>query len=251
MDQQFGVGRLFSTRTDVANSTPQSFGVLQDVTFDLGFTTKPLIGTSQFAIFTARGMAKWTFKAKTATFSGNMMNSLFLGQSLVSGQVATAVDEAGTVPGVSTYLVTVANSATFVLDQGVKYAAGASAGLPLAKVASAPTIGQYTVAAGVYTFAAADANAVVAICYTYSIAAIGTKIVISQQQLGTTPVFSSVFRNRDAKTGLYSTFVLNRATCNKLVIDPKQEDFQMHSFDCEIMADDTGQIGTLSTGDAS
>ncbi len=47
--------------------------------------------------------------------------------------------------------------------RGVSYANGT----PLEAVGSAPTQGQYSVAAGTYTFAAADANAAVLLNYGY------------------------------------------------------------------------------------
>jgi len=45
--------------------------------------------------------------------------------------------------------------------------------LPLTKAASAPAAGQYSVAAGVYTFNSADANKAVLISYTYTITGTG------------------------------------------------------------------------------
>jgi hypothetical protein len=66
------------------------------------------------------------------------------------------------VPG-SPYSITVTNAASFVLDKGVTYANGTA----LVPVASAPTVGQYAVAAGVYTFNAADAALTLTISYTF------------------------------------------------------------------------------------
>ena len=75
--------------------------------------------------------------------------------------LSTAV-QAATVPASpGPYTITVANAATFSVDVGVAYASGA----PLVAVASAPAHGQYSVAAGVYTFNAADAGASVTITY--------------------------------------------------------------------------------------
>ncbi len=48
-------------------------------------------------------------------------------------------------------------------DAGVTYANGT----PLTPVSSNPTMGQYSVSSGVYSFAAADANASVLISYSY------------------------------------------------------------------------------------
>lgn len=72
------------------------------------------------------------------------------------------VVEANTVPAAGPFTRTVAHASEWVLDQGVK-----KAGVPMTAVASAPATGQYSVAAGVYTFAAADANAAILISYRY------------------------------------------------------------------------------------
>lgn len=76
---------------------------------------------------------------------------------------AIKAQQASSVPSAGPYSVTVTKSAAFVLDRGVSYANGTA----LVAVASAPAQGEYTVAAGVYTFAAADANAAVVINYSW------------------------------------------------------------------------------------
>jgi hypothetical protein len=74
-------------------------------------------------------------------------------------------DEAQTVPASAPYQLTAMQPlGAWVQDQGVSYA---SSGAPLMSVAGAPTTGQYSVAAGVYTFSAGDANAAVLISYEY------------------------------------------------------------------------------------
>lgn len=246
----FGAGRLYAARKDATPLSPIEFGVLQDCAIDFSFTTKPLKGQNQFAVMVARGDAKWTIKAKTGVLSGRMVNDLFFGQAYTAAsQVAFAAGEAGTVPGVSTYTITVANSATYVADFGVIYTA---TGLPFVQVASGPTVGQYSVnvATGVYTFAAADANAAVQISYTYT-AATGGKITLTNQLSGTTPYFQAVYRNRDAKSGLFATYVFNRLTSSKLMIASKNADYSIPEFDMEVMDDGTGNIGTMSFGDAA
>jgi hypothetical protein len=74
-------------------------------------------------------------------------------------------DEAQTVPAGAPYQLTAAQPlGAWVQDQGVSYA---TSGAPLTSVAGNPTTGQYSVAAGVYTFSAGDANAAVLISYRY------------------------------------------------------------------------------------
>jgi hypothetical protein len=241
----FGVGQMYGTRTDVANATPIAFGILQDTTFDFSFTTKPLMGQNQFAVFVARAEAKWTAKAKAGVLSGRLLNDIFFGQSLAAGQTQLAAAEPHTASGTN---VTVTNSTTFVADEGMVYAGSL---LPLIAVTSSPSAGQYSFAAGVYSLSASDSGTSVLVSYTYSIAGSGQKITLTNQLLGTTPTFSAVFRNRDARSGLFTTWVFNRLTSSKLTIASKSADYSIPEFDMEIMDDGTGTIGTMSFGDIS
>jgi len=71
------------------------------------------------------------------------------------------VTEAGTVPVSAPYQVTVAQAETFSCAQSVAYASGA----PLTQVAEGPAQGQFSVAAGVYTFNPADEGQALAFVY--------------------------------------------------------------------------------------
>ena len=66
------------------------------------------------------------------------------------------------VPATGPYTITVSRATQWNGDGGVTYA---SSGLVMSPVTGVPTIGKYSVAAGVYTFAAADARASVTINY--------------------------------------------------------------------------------------
>lgn len=245
----FGAGRLYVQRTDVMPATPIEFGVLQGCDWDFSHTTKPLMGTNQIAVFIARGEGKYTMKAKSGLMSGTVINELFFGQTLVGGQTALAVAVAGTVPASSTYTITptVPNSGTFLADQGVSYANG----LPLQLVASVSAAGQYSQSGGVYTFDSLDAGASVVISFTYTMTGAGQKIALTNQAMGTTPYFSGVFRNRDPRSGLFNTLVINRMTSSKLTLSSKTGDYEIPEFDAEVMDDGTGNIGTISFGDLS
>lgn len=79
-------------------------------------------------------------------------------------------NEAQTIPSGSPYTLTAeAPDGTWMQDDGVTYA---TTGVAILPVAANPTIGQYSVAAGVYTFAAADAGKAVLISYSYVPAAL-------------------------------------------------------------------------------
>jgi hypothetical protein len=248
----FGAGRLFGTRTDIAGiQTPLEFGVLQDVALDFSYTMKPLMGSNQFAVFTARGEGKITAKAKMGIMSGDLIGQLFFGLVPTAGQSTLKTAFAAVVP-TTPFQITIVPplSGTFAVDEGVTYAA---TGLPLTEVASAPAVGQYSVntGTGIYLFAVADVAAAILINYTYNVSAVGQKIIINNQQLGYTPYFSAVFANRDPRSGLFNTLTLNRCSSDKLALASKTSDYSIPEFDFFAMDDGTGQIGTWSFGDAS
>lgn len=77
------------------------------------------------------------------------------------GGFGAAVSETITVPSTSPYTATVTQAAAFSCDRLVSY----SSGTALERVTGAPALGQYSVSAGIYTFAAADADAVLTAAY--------------------------------------------------------------------------------------
>lgn len=236
----FGAGNLYGILAG-ANPTPRKLAKLQDVSFDISYSMKKLYGSKAMAVDIRRGEMGFTGKAKFAEINGSAMNDLFFSQTSATGLLLSAVGEAGTIPSSIAYTVTVANSATFDTDLGVVYAA---TGLPFTRVASAPTAGQYSVALGVYTFAAADASMAVYIDYLYTSATGGTKITMSNQDMGTTPNFIGVFTTTVG--GKNVTLKLNQCTSSKLAIATKVEDYTIPEMDIEVMADSGNNIGTLS-----
>jgi hypothetical protein len=246
----FGAGFLFGTRTDIANSTPQLFGTLQDVSVEFSASTKQLFGQNQFAVMVARGQAKISCKAKMGSLSANLFNSLYFGGTMSSGSTAMAISEAGAIPASTAYTVTVSNSATFLSDEGAFYV---STGVPFIKVAGAPAVGQYSVSAGVYTFAAADASAAVLISYSYGVAASGQKITVTNQPVGSNPVFSAaLFTQANTPTGK-KTAVLNLRACvaSKLSLATKIEDFTIPELDFDAFADASGNVFDWSFNEVS
>lgn len=242
----FGSGVLMGRRSDVANSTPVNFGLVQEVSIETTFNIKELYGQYQFPVAIARGTAKVQGKAKVAQISGLAFNNLFFGQSASAAQVNLAYNETGTIPG-TPYQITVANAANFVADFGVL---NALTGVPYTKVDSAPATTQYSVneATGVYTFAAADTTLGVLISYTYNINS-GLKFTLANQLLGTTPYFQAQFREVfDGKT-INVTF--NKCISSKLAFATKLEDFTMPDFEFGAQADAAQNVITWSFSESS
>ena len=158
------------------------------------------------------------------------------------GYLHNATDEAGSIP-TTPYQVTVTNSATWAEDLGVKYGA---TGVSLTKVASSPTTGQYSVAAGVYTFAAADTGLAVLISYTYNPASqtTGITIPVTNKPMGTAPI-SEVHLYNDFGSPSQFGIRLYSAMFNKLTMATKNEDFLVPEMDFVAGANPAGKVYDL------
>jgi hypothetical protein len=242
MNIQFGTGVLYGLPNAgnlATNPTPYKFPVLQEASVEFKGDLKKLYGTSQFPQAKARGKIEVSCKAKIAAFDPGFINQLYFGQTEAAGVTQMNVDEAHSIPG-TPYQVTVTNSANFVTDYGVVFSA---TGKALTKVASGPTTGQYSVSAGVYTFAAADTTLGVLIAYSSTDSTSGATITLNNQLMGYAPEFRaflfSSFRTKRLGIELYS------CTLGQLTIPTKQEDFWMSdiTFDASVDASNTlGQI---------
>lgn len=244
----FGPGSLYVTRNDNAGpNTPVNIGYCQEFSYDESAETKELHGQNQYALVTARGTIKASGKMKAAVVSGLAINAVFNGQSFVTGQIQLSQAQSGTIP-TTPFQITpaVPSSGTWDTDLGVVYAA---TNLPLIKVASGPTTGQYSVAAGVYTFAAADTTLGVLITYAYLTTGAGQKITVANTAIGTTPSFQL-----DYATSLYGkNYYIRMFACisSKLTRAHKLTDFMMPEVDFSFFANSAGNVYTVSFAEAS
>jgi len=243
---QFGSGSMYGSTIQNGVAVPRKFGQLQDIAVDFSYTKKKVFGQQQFALAIVRGQGAITGKAKQANINAGQFNDLFFGQTTAAGQQVPIFSELGTIP-TTPYQVTVANSATWLADGGV---VNTTTGLTMLRVASAPTTGQYSVAAGVYTFAAADVGNGVAIDYIYTLAGSGVTTTLINQQAGTTPNFKGVFVMKSAASPGNAVkqlvLTLNLCVSEKLALATKIEDFVIPELDFEACADIAGNIGTLT-----
>ena len=115
-----------------------------------------------------------------------------------------------------------------------------TAGKYLSRVASAPTTGQYSVAAGVYTFAAADTTHVVQISYNYTAASTGTTVAFANQLMGQNTTFKLELFN--TYNGVKTGWILPAATFSKLSLAFKNTDYTETDLDFECFADASGNI---------
>jgi hypothetical protein len=246
----FGSGAIYATPlidaagNAVAVPTPVKFLACQDISIDISYDSKMLHGGSQFPLAVGRGKGKASVKAKFGQVNGAVFNAAFFGQTFTTGQEQYSQDIVGTPIPATPFAITVVppSSGVWAADMGVRNAAG----VPMTRVASAPTTGQYMVAAGVYTFAAADTGLVVLIDYRYTVAT-GRKIAIANQLLGSTPTVA---------IDIVVPYLGKQLTCrfpngvsSKLAIATKLDDYTIPEIDFDVFADPSGNVGTMSVSE--
>ena len=246
----FGAGMLFAVPTiditgvAITTPTPVQFGIIQDVSLEFTRGNKELYGQYAFPAAVGAGTGKMNGKAKYGLINGALLNMMF-GATPATGERKVIRDEVGTVPGSSSYIITTAQNATWVTDLGVKYAL---TGLPLARGVTASAAGIYSVAAGVYTFHADDKSLGMLISYLYTTAvAPGKVFTVSNPYLGQSLYFKIVWNG--SYQGQQCTFELLRCIASKLTFATKLDDFTIPEFDFSAMADDAGNLYTVSVHD--
>lgn len=246
MGQQFafGSGNLFGIPTSdyagaaITNPTPVQFGTLQEGNIEISFDLKELYGQKQFPVALGRTKGKITGKAKAAQLNGGLINSLFFGQTLTEGILSDDVDLTGQAIPADPYQVTVTPplSGTWSEDRGVTD----STGSPMTRVASSPATGQYSVADGVYTFAAADTGSTVYINYQYTASGTGVKSTVINVPMGYAPIFKAeLYVPYQGKT---LVLTLPAAVSTKLSFSTKLDDFMVPEFDFSGFADASGNV---------
>jgi hypothetical protein len=234
----FGTGRL--TATPVGGGAPVAFGALQSVSVDFTGDLKELYGRNQFALDIARGKIKIQCKAVIANIDVNLYNQVFFGQSVTTGQQLVVENEAGTIAAAA---YTVVNTgANFVQDLGV---VRVTTGVAFTRVASGPTVGQYSVSAtGVYTFNATDNASAILVSYQYSTTSSGQQIVIGNPLMGAVPTFQAIlngtYKSKQVSLTLYS------CVANKITLPLKQDDYTLKEFDFMAQDNGAGSVGLLT-----
>lgn len=237
----FGTGQLFST--PVGGGAPLKFGALQDVNVDFSGDIKQLFGQYQFALDTARGKTKIEWKAGTGNIDVAAFNSIFFNETVDTGdQLIQVFNEAASVPAMTTYTITVENAANFFMDLGVK---AATTGAPLKQVSGTPDDGEYSVAAGIYTFNMAQASLAVLIDYLWEDASTGGSLELSNQLMGVAPKFQVVLSQvYDSKS---FTLILYSCVADKLSLPLKQDDYLIAEVSGQANADNANRVARITT----
>jgi hypothetical protein len=233
----FLVGKALATTAN-PNPTPRKFGQLQEVSVDDSFEEKRLFGANSAPVRAFRGQRKIDLKAKSAKINANAFAEIYYAASVTAGAVLYTFNEMQTIPGSVAYTLTALNAGAagvnFIEDLGVEYAAN---GNPLKLVTSAPTVGQYSQALGTYTFAAADASAVVLLNYSYNSATVGYTISVPNLAQQEAPYFECILFN-PTDGGYGKRFF--KVTSNKLNLQFKQGEIMIPEFDMSVYDPGTG-----------
>jgi len=257
----FGTGVLVGKRTDVANTPPFAFGVLQDVTIDFDNKLESLMGQSKIAVYLGDAELKITGKAKVARIQMTEFGNLFFGTSSFS--TSSALDmpapyEQGTPTSSSGSSYTVTNSSlTPLADWGVFYASSGIQLTPVATASSISSAGQYFftssgASSGRYTVHSSDNATAMNFYYTFTASSglVGLNSW-SNPLMGTSPIFSIWFKNTMPIYGVTKTFnlVLNACKSTKLSLPFSNQKFVVTEFDFQAMADASNTVFSLATSE--
>ena len=234
----FGLGGLYLLDNESPTQATQ-VGVLRDVNLDISYDTKELRGSYTFPVDIAKAGGKIEGKAKFAQISGRLINEIIQGTLTTGATVIGSNNEAGTVPA-SPYAITVANT-TGWSDLGVYNVTNSKF---MTRVASSPATGQYSAAAGVYTFAIADTTNKVQISYSYT-SATGNTVTLTNNLMGsgTTYVVQlyNTYKTQNVGVKLYAV------TLGKYSFAMKNEDFTDEDLDFMGFADANNDVISLYT----
>jgi hypothetical protein len=239
MALEFGLGQVVAIPSG-ANVTPIPLYLLTEVSIDISYKSTSFRGPYQFPLETVMGEGDIKIKAKPGDGRAALVSAVLQGSTAAAGTVRGVQGEAGTIPG-TPYQVTVSQSATFSEDLGVL---DLTANKWLTRVASAPATGQYSVSAGVYTFAAADTTHNLSINYSYTSAANGQTITLNNQLVGTTTTFGMRVYNVNTVSGAtrYFGFYFPRVLIPKLGLGWKPNAYRDQSIEAEAMQDSASQL---------
>lgn len=241
---QFGAGNIFALPlttlgNPATNPTPVQPLSLQDSNVEFDQKIEQLRGQYKYADDIAPGDCDIKGKISFGQAELGQFNNLMFAGTVAAGITAQSPNEPHAIPGSTAYTVTITppDSGTFAKDMGVRYAA---TGAPFTRLTTGtPAQGQYTVSAGVYTFASADASAAVLISYAYTLADVGNTLTVTNQQQGYGPAVEMyLFKPYQGTNGLHLYYV----RCSKFAIPTKRSGYEIYEVDFMASANAAGQV---------
>lgn len=249
----FGSGIMWGTPladasgAAIANPTPLIFGTMQDTELEFKFELKQLHGQNQFAVAVGRGKASVSGKTKMADIRARFLESMIFGVAGTAGIDSAVYDTVGAVVPSTPFQITptVPSSGTWTADMGV---INGVTGREMVRVASAPATGQYTVAAGLYTFAAADLAQLMYISFRYTATStVARRLSFTNLPMGYAPTFRADFYG--PYLGKAAVLTLNSCIADGIKLGSKQDDFMIPELGFMAFANAAGIIGTLAVSE--
>lgn len=227
----FGIGSVTAIASG-SNPTPVDIALVRGATVEFKATEKPLKGNQLFPVDSAISDATISGKIQMADFYAAAVALVIPGTATTVGRKKTALHSA-TIPA-TPFQVTVTNSATWTTDLGV---VNVTTGKTMKRVASAPAANEYSVAAGVYTFASAEGT--VAIRYIYTDAATGVTLTGSNPAVGATTSYG-LYLSDPAGGSKESVLYFPAVRFSNLSLGMKSDDWTESGLDFSAFADASG-----------
>lgn len=244
----FGVGRAWLI-PNVTNPTPTRLLVPQSQSIDIKSKVEELFGENIFAEATAKGETSVTGKVEYAKSVASVLSNIISGDGSTTGSYAEADKELGTVAASSPYIYTAVNASTFLFDLGVRNTA---TGAIYTCVASGSEVAgkSYSVAAGVYKFAAGDEGVSMQVSYAYSSTTSGITVSLTNQLQGPSTSFEAV---HVFPWGTEQDMVVlnNCIASSSSLLSAKKSGFGMSSIDYSAAVNSNGTLGTVTFAEAA
>lgn len=242
---QFGSAQLYlnpNAGNLAVNPTPVRPFTTQDVKVGMKGKIESLRGQFQYPDDTATGDKDATFEFGIGRQDFNFLNQIFNADIVSTGGTSAASSPATAIPATPFHITpTIPSSGTWSGDLGVYNVANNN---QFAKVASGPIAGQYSVSAGVYTFASADnvSGISVVIAFEYTTTT-GNTYQVNNQTQGWGPQIEVVFaESYQPQAGVYSVVRLYAAKISDVDFDYKRSGYGMVSCKGSYFANSAGKV---------
>jgi hypothetical protein len=219
-----GIGSVTAVTADTP-AAARDLVIIKAASFDFKTTEKELRGNRLFPVASATTSASISGKVSSADISAPFIALCVPGTTTVASSTTPRkirADHPATVIPAVTFQITVTNSATFTADLGV---INLTTGKTMVRVTSTPSANQYSVSAGVYTFASQEGTVVIRYLYTNNTT--GTTMTGSNPSMGETTAYSLYLT--DPTEGY--TFEFPAVKFSNLSIGMKIDDWVEASFD--------------------
>lgn len=229
-----------------SNPTPIQVARLKDVSVKFTKETRDLEADRVAAIDRAWVGLTTKMTAKNVEWNADAVAAILSGAATVGTGRLIGIDaESGTIP-TTPFQITVANTTGHVNLGVTNITKGLAAGVKktMDRVASAPATGQYSVSAGVYTFAAADVGDVVHVRYYYSNASTGKTATIVNIAPRLDPSFICTLFNTNA-AGKDCGFRFVNAHVPDFGLSFKTKDWNDVDVTIDCLGDDSDAIGAI------